>query len=73
MEDHKRLRELPLEALAGVLEFNLSKFRQRKEGREWTGPCPIHRPRKTQARSATQLTDAFSASPVERRVEAQST
>jgi hypothetical protein len=42
MEDrHKALRELPLAALAAALDFDLSKFRQRKNGSEWCGPCPV--------------------------------
>jgi DNA primase len=42
---HKPLREIPFEALAGLLDFNLSDFKQRKNGSEWVGPCPVNKGR----------------------------
>jgi hypothetical protein len=45
MEDkHKELRELPFDALAGALGVDFTRFRT--TGTEWTGPCPVHRPRR---------------------------
>lgn len=45
-DKHARLRELPFPAVIESLGLNAEEFRTRKEGREWAGKCPIHRPKK---------------------------
>jgi DNA primase len=36
------LRELPFTLLAQALDIDISRFRSRKGGSEWAGPCPVH-------------------------------
>jgi len=41
-----QVRALPSESLAGALGIDLSRFKRRKGGTEWAGPCPVHKPKK---------------------------
>ena len=43
---YRNIREMPFDVLAGILDFDISKFKRRKGGTEWAGPCPVHRPKK---------------------------
>src|SRR5436190_267263 len=43
MEDkYKAVRELPFDVVARALGIDISRFKPRKGGTEWSGPCPLH-------------------------------
>jgi DNA primase len=47
MEDrHKALRELPFDVIARAWGLYFTKFKPRKGGAEFSGPCPVHQPKR---------------------------
>jgi len=42
MDRYQQLRELPFVVVAQALGIDAAKFRPRKGGSEWSGPCPVH-------------------------------
>lgn len=47
MEDrHRELRELPFGTVIEALGYRLADYRPRKNGTEWSGKCPVHRPKR---------------------------
>lgn len=45
MDKYASMREITFPVLASTLGIDISKFKTRKDGREWYGRCPIHNPK----------------------------
>jgi DNA primase len=59
VDRHQHLRELPFPVLAAALGLDMSKFKPRKGGTEFSGPCPVHRPKRNSTSFSYSQNGAF--------------
>lgn len=56
---YRALRELPFSVLAEVLGVDISKYRRRKGGTEYSGPCIFHNPKRSSTSFSYASNGAF--------------